>query len=842
MKRKEKYANRTAEQKEQDKQKSKERYQNIQKNIENQNEEDQITHMLEACKIEMKKFREFCCTVCHKMWRSIGVRKLDKKSEETLKAMKNPVTIKMINDCLKFKPLGYEDGKWICHTCFRNLKNAKMPAQAIANDLELKSLPHELDVCDLEARFVAQSIPFSKIVSLKGGSYTGVKGESCCVPIEPDRVVTTVKSLPRRLDDADIVPLKLKRRLRFHGYHMHQLIRPSKVETAFHWLVQNNPFYKRNIAFNADWYKLSKTDEMSENLKSLLSQNLEDIPEVEEHEDNRETCQSGSTNTVLSEGIEDEVDGKNLLYDTMFVDEVPTLPVREDKTSFSIAPGEGKKLISKRLEHMHQLAFPKIFPYGECSLEIDRKVKLTTRRYYNSLILRQNSRCTSSEFIFYALDRIESEQLQSSINFQSNKGFAGDLQRKGIEEALRSNKAWTVFKQVRTTPGYWDTAKKEVMAMITQRGPFSFFLTFSANDLNWVTPIKLVAAQAGVKLSDEEVKSMPFLERVKWINKNPAAVTIYLYDVFHRLMFEFILKTKVFGKVSDYVVKVEFQQRGTPHIHLILWVEDAPTPGVDSDEKVVEFIDKYITSSIPRNENDPLYHLVTTCQVHKCLKTKCRSKKKVLCKYGFPRLPSDSTCISKGQDTEEYENLSSALKETINLQFCAVKTALQDKGTEFEKLDDFLGNIDISKEQYELVKTFGHKQPTVINKRKPNECWINCYNPYTLELMESNQDIAFTLSMYGCLCYLLSYLVKAERNISKLMREAMLKENEESAKLLSNMRSIWMNKREMSYPEAIFHLLSLPLLFKSRDVVYLAADFPENRVRRIKNFSPPSEG
>ena len=48
------------------------------------------------------------------------------------------------------------------------------------------------------------------------------------------------------------------------------------------------------------------------------------------------------------------------------------------------------------------------------------------------------------------------------------------------------------------------------------------------------------------------------------------------------------------------------------------------------------------------------------------------------------------------------------------------------------------------------------------------------------------------------------------------------------------MKNIWMNKREMSYPEAVFHLLSLPLLWKSRDVVYLSADYPENRVRTIK--------
>ena len=42
------------------------------------------------------------------------------------------------------------------------------------------------------------------------------------------------------------------------------------------------------------------------------------------------------------------------------------------------------------------------------------------------------------------------------------------------------------------------------------------------------------------------------------------------------------------------------------------------------------------------------------------------------------------------------------------------------------------------------------------------------------------------------------------------------------------------NDREMSYPEAVYHLNSLPLFWKSREVVYLATDYPENRVRSLK--------
>ena len=111
---------------------------------------------------------------------------------------------------------------------------------------------------------------------------------------------------------------------------------------------------------------------------------------------------------------------------------------------------------------------------------------------------------------------------------------------------------------------------------------------------------------------------------------------------------------------------------------------------------------------------------------------------------------------------------------------------LEERGTEFESLEDFLASVNISETEYDLVLKFGYKVPTVINKRRPCECWINCYNPHTLKLMESNQDVAFALSMYGCICYLLSYLAKPERNVSKLMKEAMHSENEEASKFTIN--------------------------------------------------------
>lgn len=39
------------------------------------------------------------------------------------------------------------------------------------------------------------------------------------------------------------------------------------------------------------------------------------------------------------------------------------------------------------------------------------------------------------------------------------------------------------------------------------------------------------------------------------------------------------------GEVADWFYRVEYQQRGSPHIHMLIWLEDAPVYGCDGDAK-----------------------------------------------------------------------------------------------------------------------------------------------------------------------------------------------------------------------------------------------------------------
>ena len=47
------------------------------------------------------------------------------------------------------------------------------------------------------------------------------------------------------------------------------------------------------------------------------------------------------------------------------------------------------------------------------------------------------------------------------------------------------------------------------------------------------------------------------------------------------------------GNISDRFYRVEYQQQGSPHIHILIWLKEAPVFGVDDDDDLVtDFINQ----------------------------------------------------------------------------------------------------------------------------------------------------------------------------------------------------------------------------------------------------------
>jgi len=97
-------------------------------------------------------------------------------------------------------------------------------------------------------------------------------------------------------------------------------------------------------------------------------------------------------------------------------------------------------------------------------------------------------------------------------------------------------------------------------------------------------------------------------------------------------------KQSPLGKVNHYVIKVEFQFRGSPHIHAFIWINNPPQLTKESKEEYVKFIDNIIRADLPDKIKEPqLFELVNNFQIH-CHSQSCRKYKNVSCRFHFGKL------------------------------------------------------------------------------------------------------------------------------------------------------------------------------------------------------------
>ena len=74
----------------------------------------------------------------------------------------------------------------------------------------------------------------------------------------------------------------------------------------------------------------------------------------------------------------------------------------------------------------------------------------------------------------------------------------------------------------------------------------------------------------------------------------------------------------IFGNVAHFYKRFEYQDRGTTHVHCLLWIKDAPIIGQNKNEEVLKYIEERITCRLPNEKNEPeLFDKVQQFQLHK---------------------------------------------------------------------------------------------------------------------------------------------------------------------------------------------------------------------------------
>ena len=345
---------------------------------------------------------------------------------------------------------------------------------------------------------------------------------------------------------------------------------------------------------------------------------------------------------------------QGLAYETSMMKENPDIANK----ILSVAPGESQKpipLLSD--EHFEELSNPDKYPYGRNALTTKRVVKIPERRYFNQRLLDCDGRFGKSvEYLLSAQYAIESKQVYGDMNHfvfrrASGKQFQGQTlsagQVKNVEkmnELIKTDTVYKILKNIRGSPGYYQALFYDVLAMVRQLGIPTWFFTVSAADMQWPDVIQTIARQFGTELSDNDVKELSYAGRTLWLRSNPVtAARQFQYRL--ELLFKDVLMStaKPLGNVIDYVIRIEFQARGSPHAHTLIWIKDAPKVDVNEDEEVCSFIDKHISCALPNNDPD-LLDLVENLQVHNH-SSYCR--KYGTCRFRYPRPPSYATILAR---------------------------------------------------------------------------------------------------------------------------------------------------------------------------------------------------
>ena len=367
----------------------------------------------------------------------------------------------------------------------------------------------------------------------------------------------------------------------------------------------------------------------------------------------------------------------------------------------------------------------------------------------------------------------------------------------GREGETFSNRVLHYATSLRGTRQYWFKQRSRLIAMVDTLGLPTVFFTHSAADLQWPELACLICPENPDSSS----------ARNKAVQENPAIADWFFYQRMVKFIDAFYVG--VLG-ASDYWFRFEWQHRGSPHVHGIAWLPDAPdvrqvlnsseSTSTAAKEVLLQYVDKIVSTvnpavlpdgsnvdeapppktnphicNLPYSEVDDfdqdLSDLIATCQRHTrcsaayCLRTKNGQQK---CRFGYPKpLQPETALVMEEED------------------------------------------------------------PILLTAR--NDSLINNYNPVQLSAWRANVDMQYCVSRRKVIEYCAKYATKCEPR-SQSLKDIFativksLKEDSFSLKAVQKLLINSVGERDVSAQETCHLLLQLPLLKVSRDFVVLSLD------------------
>ena len=428
--------------------------------------------------------------------------------------------------------------------------------------------------------------------------------------------------------------------------------------------------------------------------------------------------------------------------------------------------------LDNRQMHLDVMCFPTLFPNGSIGEYHPRPVNLNLAEYIKSRILSEDSRYRLCHaYLFYYLRIKQIKELKGGIFKLLNTVKGPSMTAAQFVDQVKTSgeflekRLCTLMNTVRGSNQYWYLRRSEVKQMVAEFGSPTFFVTFSCSEYS----------SEDIREYLHKVNTVPPLYNTgKLCTEDPVSVSRQFSLKFNEMFNRVLIKGQILGPVREFYYKKEYQARGAPHYHCLIWIANDPVVGESRAKDVTRFIDESVTCNIPSKDTCPeLHEIVTRYQLHKC-SNYCMKKRKfsknifvTKCKFGFPRPVSEETVLKNVQQSMKAE-----------------------------------------KRIYHL-------------KRSKEEVRVNDYNPLLLLLWKANIDVSFTSECSLALAdYVSGYVTKAERGHMQDLWQDILDDRGIYSKLFRiGIRCL--DSRPIGLYKTCDILLGEPLCRKSREVAWI---------------------
>ena len=385
----------------------------------------------------------------------------------------------------------FAEHRYICNNCHNNLiTKGKMSHSCVMNNLQLHDTDQQLreqdmECTELEGALCAKALLFQKIVLLVKSRWTGLIDKIINIPVPDENINNLMAQFPRLPKDSGMVIAVLKRKLEYKNLHTKQLVNPDRMCRLLAKLVlSGNPHYT-NVDTPEQYKARCATDDES-GFDLLYGEDSDELLEALETIAQLPPDSEVNDEILADEKDEDDIEVREnhpLLKDQFIYDE--SVALTDKFPEISVAPGEGgtpKNLLTTK--DIDIMAFPHLNNAdGSNGLNAERPIRLTEQKYFIQRMLNIEKRFAKSPtYLYFAVHYLELKRIQSNISLIGTRGKKKMADTGAVSYEL--DDAFRVLESIPNTPGYWKDAKRKLIALMENHGPFQVrFDTVSLMDI-----------------------------------------------------------------------------------------------------------------------------------------------------------------------------------------------------------------------------------------------------------------------------------------------------------------------------------------------------------------------